>query len=70
MSMANQRRQMKDSEDEVLKKIAHAEAVNKGLVKQPMGTMGRIHDRDYAANLRDPAKFNAMTLNKEYNIKE
>ena len=47
-----------------------AEAVNKGLVKQPMGTLGRIHDRDYVANVRDPAKFNSMMLNKEYNIQE
>ena len=32
---------MKESEEEVLKKIAHAEAVNKGLVKGPMGTVER-----------------------------
>ena len=37
--MTQQRRPMKESEDEVLKKMAHAEAVNKGLVKAPMGTV-------------------------------
>ena len=30
---------MKESEDEILKKIAHAEAVNKGFIKGPMGTV-------------------------------
>ena len=40
--------------------------MNKGRAKA-MGTMGRVHDREYVANVRDPAKFNAMTYAKEYN---
>ena len=64
--MAEQRRKIKGSEEEVLKKIAHADAVNKGLVKKPIGTMNRIKDKDYVANVRDPAKFNSMTYAKEY----
>jgi len=31
--MAEQRRKIPGTEDEILKKIAHAEAVNKGIVK-------------------------------------
>lgn len=65
-AMADQRRKIKGSEDAIYKKIAETEAINKGLVKQPIGTMNRIKDRDYVANVRDPAKFNAMTYAKEY----
>ena len=65
-AMVDQRRKIKGSEEEILKKIGHAEAVNKGLVKAPMGTMGRIHDREFVKNARDPAKFNAMNYAKEY----
>jgi len=65
-SMGEQRRKMKEPEDEVLKKIAHAEAVNKGLVKAPMGSMQRIHDRDYVAMFRNPGQVNAHTYQKEY----
>lgn len=57
---AKQRRKMKDTEDEALKKMAHAEAVNKGLIKGPMGSMNRIKDREWVENMADPAKLNAM----------
>lgn len=57
---------MKGSEEEILKKIAHADNVNKGREKA-MGTIGRMQDRENVKNLRDPAKFNAMTYAKEYN---
>ena len=65
--MHQQRRDIKGNatEDEILKKMAHAEAVNKGK-KKDIGTLGRIHDRDFVKNVREPAKFNAMTFNKEY----
>ena len=46
-AMADQRRKIPGTEEEILKKIAHAEAVNKGIVKQPIGTMNRIKDREY-----------------------
>ena len=61
-----QRRMMKESEDEVLKKIAHAEAVNKGLVKVPNGSVKRIQDRAWVESMRDPAKLNAMVYTKEF----
>ena len=57
---------MKESEDEVLKKIAHAEAVNKGLVKKPMGTVQRNNDRRMVEQFRDPAKANAFVHAKEF----
>ena len=31
--------------------------------------MGRINDREYAAAVRDPAKFNSITAAKEYGKK-
>ena len=37
-AMADQRRKIKGDEMEVLKKIAHADNVNKGKVKAPIGT--------------------------------
>ena len=46
-SISDQRRKIKGTEDEILKKIAYAEAVNKGIVKGPMGSMNRIKDREY-----------------------
>ena len=52
---------MKESEDEILKKIAHAEAVNKGIEKQPMGTVKRNNQREMIENLRNPGKMNALT---------
>lgn len=52
--MADQRRKIKGDEMEVLKKIAHADNVNKGKVKAPMGTHQRIQDREYVKNLRNP----------------
>ena len=64
--MVEQRRNIKGSEDEILKKIAKADNVNKGREKA-MGTFGRLQDREYVKNVRDPAKFNAMTYVKEYN---
>ena len=57
---------MKESEDEILKKMAHAEAVNKGFVKAPMGTVQRNNDRRMVQNFRDPAKANAMVYAKEF----
>ena len=50
---------------EHLKNVAYADNVNKGKIKA-MGTMQRVNDREYVKNLRDPAKFNAMTSVKEY----
>ena len=64
--MHAQRRPMKDDEATTLKKIAHADAVNKGLVKQPMGTISRIQDREMVKNLRNPGKMNAMIYKNEY----
>ena len=61
-----QRRMMKESEDEVLKKIAHSEAVNKGLVKAPNGSVKRNQDRAWVESMRDPAKMNAMVYRKEF----
>jgi len=61
-----ERRRIKESEEEVLKKIADADAVNKGLKKGGMGSIGRINDRDFVKNLREPGKFNAMTYANEY----
>ena len=63
---ARKRRVMKESEDEILKKIAHAEAVNKGLVKGGMGSVKRNQDRAMVEAMRDPAKLNAMVYAKEF----
>ena len=60
--MADQRRKIQGDEMEVLKKIAHADNVNKGREKGGMGTHQRVLDREYVKNLREPAKFNAMTF--------
>ena len=57
---------MKESEDEILKKIAHAEAVNKGFVKAPNGSVKRNQDRAMIKAMRDPAKLNAMVHAKEF----
>ena len=57
---------MKESEDEILKKIAHAEAVNKGLVKAPHGSVKRNQDRAMVDAMRDPAKLNAMVYAREF----
>ena len=53
------------NEEESLKKLANAEAVKKGLKKPGIGTLQRVNQRDSAALMRDPAKFNAMTFKKE-----
>ena len=34
---------MKESEDQILKKMADAEAVNRGIKKPPMGTVQRLN---------------------------
>lgn len=47
--------------------MAHAEAVNKGLVKKkPMGNVQRIKDREMVKDLRYPGRMNAMVYAKEY----
>ena len=64
--MHEQRRFNKQSEEETLKKIAEAEAVNKGLKPGPMGTMNRIKDREMVEMMRYPQKMNAYSYQKEY----
>ena len=68
--MAGHRRKNSGSEQKVLKKIGQADAVNKGIGKKPIGTMGRINDRDQVKLMRNPAKFNAQTMSKEYGGKK
>ena len=65
--MDQQRRNFPGTEEEKLKKIAEAEAINKGIKKPGMGTVQRNQDRDFVKNVRNPAKFNMMTFNRENN---